>query len=83
MVQSDTSAESHAVQLGVYRRLGSTRRLEIALDMSAAVRELTRAGIRQRHPEYSETDVDSALWRLLWGDALFARACPTRPIKDP
>jgi hypothetical protein len=79
----DTTLESHEVQLQVYRRLGATGRARLAGRLSADTRELTRAGIRVRHPEYTEEEVELAIRRLLFGDDLFRRAWPARPLLAP
>jgi hypothetical protein len=71
---ADTSPEAHAVQLAIYRRLGPDGRLALALRVSDDVRSITRSGLRTRHPEHSEDEIDQALRRLLLGDELFERA---------
>jgi hypothetical protein len=79
----DTTPEGHAAQPEVYRRIGATGRAQLAATLSAATRQLTRAGIRARHPLYPEEEVDLALRRLLYGDHLFTRAWPARPLLAP
>ena len=79
----DTTADSHAAQLAVYRRLGAARRAALAARLSADVRRLSRAGIRSRHPSYTDDEVELALRRLLHGDDLFRRAWPGRPLLAP
>jgi hypothetical protein len=79
----DTTAESHVAQLEAYRRLGPAARSRLAARLSADVRELTRAGIRARHPEYGAEEVELAIRRLLYGDDLFRRAWPARPLLAP
>ena len=79
----DTTPESHAVQLDAYRRLGAPGRIRLAEQLSADTRQLTRAGIRARHPEYSEEAVEMALRRVLYGDDLVRRAWPGRPLLAP
>ena len=83
MLRRDTTPESHAVQMNVYRRLGPARRARLAARLSEDVRELARAGIRARHPAYTEDEVEFALRRLLHGDDLFRRAWPGRPLVAP
>jgi hypothetical protein len=83
MRPADTSPESHAVQLEIYRRLGPARRAELAAQLSAETRELTRAGVRARHPEYSDAQVELAARRLWLGDELFRRAWPASPLVAP
>jgi hypothetical protein len=79
----DTSPEGHAAQLEVYRRLGPTRRAQLAAQMSVDTRRLTREGIRSRHPDYTAEQTELALRRLLYGDELFRRAWPGRPLIAP
>lgn len=83
MLARDTTPASHAVQLEIYRRLGPARRAVLAQQLSADARDLTRSGIRARHPAYTAAEVDLALWRLLYGDQLFQRAWPGRPLLPP
>lgn len=79
----DTTVESHEAQLQAYRRLGATGRARMAARLSADTRQLTRAGIRARHPDYTEEQVENALRRLLLGDELFRRAWPACPLLAP
>ena len=79
----DTSPDSHEAQLRAYRRLGPAGRARVAARLSADTRELARAGIRARHPEYRDEDVESALRRILLGDELFHRAWPALPLLAP
>jgi len=79
----DTSPDSHEAQLRAYRRLGPAGRARVAANLSGDTRELARAGIRARHPEYRDEDVESALRRLLLGDELFHRAWPALPLLSP
>jgi hypothetical protein len=80
---ADTTPDSHAAQLAIYRRLGPSRRVEIAAELSAQTRELTRAGVRARHPEYSAAEVELACRRLWLGDDLFRRAWPAASLLAP
>jgi len=79
----DTTPASHEAQLEAYRRLGATGRVTLAARLSDDVRELTRAGIRARNPGYTDEQVDLALRRVLYGDALFLRAWPAGPLLAP
>jgi len=79
----DTTSESHEAQLQAYRRLGPAGRASIAGRLSADTRELARGGIRARHPEYTEDEVEHALRRLWLGDDLFRRAWPAHSLLAP
>jgi hypothetical protein len=60
---SDTTPAAAARQLQLYRETGPARRAQIAVDLSDAVRATAIAGIRRRHPEYSDEEVAA---RFLW-----------------
>ncbi len=61
----DTSAEAARVQTEIHRRLGGPRRVEIAGQLSETVRELARARIRSKHPEFDEAAIrDRLIWEL-------------------
>jgi hypothetical protein len=51
--------------------------------MSDESRELTRAGIRRRHPGYSDADVEWALRRILFDDDTFRAVWPDAPLVEP
>ncbi len=79
---SDTTLEAAGGQLAALRALGGSRRAEIVLDMSAAIRETARDGIRARHPDYTEEQVHLAFLRLVLGEELFRQwwpECEVRP----
>lgn len=79
----DTSADAHRVQLSAIRRLPPARRVEMALRMSEEARAVTMAGIRDRHPEYTEQEARLAMFRLIHGDEAFRRVWPGRPLLEP
>jgi hypothetical protein len=64
---SDTSPKYEALHLELYRAAGPARRAQIAVELSDAVRETALAGIRRRHPEFSESQVRSSFLNLLYG----------------
>ena len=67
MPATDTTPRAAALQLQLYRAAGPARRAQIAVELSEAVRSTTIAGIRRRHPEYSEREVALAFLRLVYG----------------
>ena len=64
MPLTDTSPAAQAVQLRIQQAMSGEQRLLLAFEMSLFARELARAGIRQEHPEWSETEVARELLRL-------------------
>lgn len=83
MMAHDTSSKAHAVQLGIWRRMGPAGRHALVLRMSEDVRALSRSGIRLRHPDYTDVEVELALRRLAWGDALFRQVYPEHVALSP
>ena len=64
----DTTEAAHEVHLRAYRKAGPARRAEIAAELSEVIRELSRAGVRMRHPELSEEDVTREVCRIFYGE---------------
>jgi hypothetical protein len=54
VIPVDTTPEAARVQREIYRRMSPSRRLELALQMSDFVRGVVAAGVRSRHPKYSD-----------------------------
>ena len=79
----DTSPEAQAVQDALYRELGAYGRVEAAFRLTASARAMTAAGIRHRHPHYSDEQVNAALARLVLGDDLVREVWPERELVDP
>jgi hypothetical protein len=80
---SDTISEAFARQLEGLRAMGPQARLHLALQMSEELREVAKAGIRARHPGFTDRQVREELEVLLLGRDLGtvvrrARLAPTR-----
>lgn len=67
---ADTTAEAWQVHLETLRRLTGPERVAMAFEMSAAARDLSEAGIRHRHPDWDDRQVQDALMELLLGHEL-------------
>jgi hypothetical protein len=65
------------------RRMTPSERVAEGAKATRLVREIMRAGIRKRHPDYSKDEVEEALARLLWGDELYQKAKPGKPLLEP
>lgn len=79
----DTSPEAQAIQDAVYRSMGAYGRVETAFRLTASARALTAAGIRHRHPHYSDEQVGMAVARLVLGDHLVREVWPDRVLVEP
>jgi hypothetical protein len=63
----DTSSRVAAAQTRLYRQAGPTERARIAADLSDTLRELAIAGIRSRHPEYGDDEVQAEALVVFYG----------------
>lgn len=62
----DTSPEAATIQYEGYRRIGPAGRFAAAAELTNVVRELARAGIRKRHPEYTAEEVSNELVSIVY-----------------
>jgi hypothetical protein len=81
VIPADTAAEAAQVLFATYRDMPPHRRLAQACALSDALREVTAAGVRSRHPEYDNEQVRLAVIRLALGEELFAKAYPGMCIR--
>ena len=63
----DTTPEASAIQQGIFRRMTTAQRLKLALDVSESLRNITRAGLRSRHPEFTAHELSRELLRIMYG----------------
>jgi hypothetical protein len=81
MPPRDTSVDALHVQTAALTRLSGSERICISIELSEATRELARAGVRARHPEYDANEIELALFRLLYGDELFRAVWPDESLR--
>ena len=67
----DTSKEALEIQRQVLRRLSPARRIKMVFELTDELYSIIVAGIRARHPEFTEEDVIRERNRILWGDELY------------
>jgi hypothetical protein len=77
---TDTSLDAIRVQHAVYRRMTPEQRLELTFQMIASTRALSASGVRSRHPEYTDRQVELAVIRLTLGEELFHKAFPGEDV---
>jgi hypothetical protein len=70
---NDTSPRADARYHDLLRAMPPERRLEAAMKLSAAVRELCLAGLRERHPNASVDELRTRLVVRLYGRAAATR----------
>ena len=83
MPHSDTSPEAAEILRQRILRMTPSQRVEEGIRLCKLARQVMRAGIRMRHPDYDEDTVEMALARLLWGDELYRKARPEWPLVEP
>ncbi len=75
---TDTHDEAHRAQIEAHRSLSDAERFALVFEMSEFARELTRSGIRLRHPDWADELVEDELIRRLHGDELAAAVIASR-----
>ena len=73
-IAADTTPEADRVLTEIYRGMTGVRRLELAMRASDSLRTVVAAGVKRRHPEYDDRQVQLAVIRLTLGDELFFKA---------
>jgi hypothetical protein len=81
-MHSDTSPEVERLQLQILRRMTPTQRYERGRAIRRFNLEVMRAGIRHRHSDYTEEQVEMALARLCLGDDLYRKFRPQSPLLE-
>ncbi len=76
LIPDDTTLEAYRVQHEIYARMTPQERLAIAFELSDNVRAVAAAGVRRRHPDYTDEEVKMAVFRLSLGEKLFKDAFP-------
>lgn len=66
----DTPPEVEALQIQLWRQADPTRKMTMLAQLNAAVRLLALAGLRNRHPEAGEAELQRRLADLLLGEEL-------------
>ena len=67
MVALDTSLIASQLQVDIHRRFSPAERLRMAIEMSEFARSLSRAGLRSRMPELTESQLDHEMLNQLYG----------------
>jgi hypothetical protein len=75
-IPADTTEEAARIQAAVFRRMTPEKRLEMAFQMTAELRRRLAEGVRQRHPDYTERQMQLAVIRLTLGEGLFRLVYP-------
>lgn len=80
MLSRDTDKESVLQQFAVLKRMGNAGRAAMTFELSDNLRSIVVAGIRQRHPEYSQEQITQAWFSLVLDRELFCKAFPDSEV---
>jgi hypothetical protein len=69
----DTSPEAEAKQLEIFRAMPPWRKIQLVNDAIKTSYALARAGLRDRHPDADEEEIQRRLFDLLLGEELAER----------
>ena len=67
----DTTIETAKKQYDILRKLGPEARLKMAFELSDDLRSIVEAGVRLRHIDYNEQEIEQEVFRLMIGETLF------------
>lgn len=68
------------MQLAVIRQMGLSGRAQMTFQLCDDLRQITKAGIRHRHPDYTEQQVILAYLRLILDENRFRQIFPGNEI---
>ena len=72
-LSADTTAEAERVQIELFRRAPSWRKMEMASELNQTVRMFALAGLRQRFPRATNPELRRRLADVVLGEELAAR----------
>jgi hypothetical protein len=82
MGSSDTQPAAGRAQLQVLRLKSSAERLRMACEMSDEARAISMAGVRHRHPDWTDERVRREVRHLLLGAELAQRVADRETVRS-
>jgi len=76
LLNADTAPEVQHIQVDLWRKMSSLEKAQVVKQVSRSVRELSLAGIRQRHPSASARECLLRYAQITLGRELAGRAYP-------
>jgi hypothetical protein len=77
----DTSPEAERVLIELARKMPPERKLQLAGQFSASMRNLMRAGIQQRHPDAGPEELERRFVELWLGPEIAPRFLAARALR--
>ena len=69
----DTDITAEKYQIEIFQRMLPETKLHLSIELTKTAIELVRAGIKHRHPEFNEHEVNEELKKILLTEKLFNR----------
>ena len=76
MLSTDTTRHAERMQLMAWRSMSTVQRAQLVAGAARTVRAIALAGLRQRHPGASESEIVARLALLTLGPSLARRVYP-------
>ena len=80
-LSADTSKEAAFKQFEILRSMGIEGRAAMTFQLSENLHQITKAGIRYRHPNYTEQQITQAYLKLILDKELFGKVFPDCEIE--
>ena len=81
-IPADTTIDAARKQFEILRRLDAETRLKMSFEMSDYLRSIVEAGVRLRHPQYDEQQINRQVIRLMIGERLFREIFEEGPSSE-
>ena len=81
MSRMEDSHEPNAKMYEILRNIGFEGRVRMTFELSQNLRKISEAGVRHRHPNYTDRQVQLAAIKLAIGPKLFKQAYPGEDVQ--
>lgn len=76
IIPRDTNVRAAQIQFAVFKKLSISERFEIAFELSDNLQTISKTGIQNRHPKYTNQQVIQAYLKLILNKSLFNKIYP-------
>ena len=73
---TDTTEQALAFQISTFSRMSPQQRWKATFDLNNLSQKLVKAGITERHPEYTDAQLQLAFIRTRLSEELFLKVYP-------
>lgn len=78
---ADSSPDAVRVQFEILRRMTPAQRIAMVDDLTKLARDLAVAGLRRRHPQASDAQIEKLFFEMTLGPELAQRVLADRTLK--